>query len=439
MSKELRHMLEEHFLREHNKEKREVGVEIELALMPIAAGEVRLEFLQPFVAWLETIGFIAMNRTNQGHICELRNEAGDTISFETTWNTIEFSMSKAVSLLEIYRRFYEMFYPIEDYCMAHGYFICGRGIHPNYETMNTAPLYTDLLLAKSEFLKNHTSHGNGEIFHALCISTQTHLESRSNDTYFRLLHFLRQVYALEPVLFANSSPPKAAYLDMHPAIKDLNRNTICYRDELWRGCEAPNVIQDGTCIKGPDEFYEYLKVKKLFILPEGDTFRAIAPISIEELYKGDDFQPEYLDYLRVLEPIAPTQRKTVEVRGTCTQTLDKLFVPSAFYVGLQANLSSGEQQVFNIYQKYFKGMKPLALRKLLADSRNQTVRESIHGDMDMLVDIAQEGLKRRGYGEEFLLDLLKEQYITDQMGHKKSVAKEYEWVKTYVQQQEGMK
>ena len=383
-----------------------IGVEIELPLVPKEGGWVDPAFLAALAAHLREIGFKDTVHTLEGDVCAMENKDGDVCSFETTFNTLEFSMEHSSSLSALACRFYSLFFQVQEFCLTHGYYLCGRGINPNAARLCPEPLHTPVLLAKSQFLTQFTEHHDGAIFHAICASTQTHLDAKNQTQYMRLFRLLRRAYALEGLFFANSpSPTDPGLFLCHPALAGLERSTLCFRDELWKYCGAPNVQAGARALEDTEELCRYLAEMKLFILSEGETFRPITPVPLRQHFAEGCSEKE-LEAFRSLEPVAPTKYGSLEVRSTCTQPLNRLMEPVAFYLGLSANQDRAEKVLDILYQTYFPTDSPAVVRNRLMQHSALALRRSLRDEMTALLDAALEGLAARGLKEEqFLIPL----------------------------------
>ena len=383
-----------------------IGTEIELPLVPVEGGFIDPDFVAALTAHLREMDFQETVHTSDGNICAMENMDGDACSFETTWNTLEFSMKRSSSLNALACRFYPLLIKVQEFCLTHGYYLCGRGINPNAAQLCPEPLHTPVLLAKSQFLAQFTEHHDGKIFHAICASTQTHLDAKNQTEYMRLFRLLRRAYAVEGLFFANSLPPAVPELFLrHPVLAGLERNTLCFRDELWRHCGAPNVQAGTNEPKDTEELCDYLAEMKLFILSEGEAFRPVAPVQLRQRF-AEECSEKDLEAFRSLEAVAPTKNGSLEVRSTCTQPLDRLMEPLAFYLGLSANQDRTEKILDLLYQTHFGKTSPAVVRDRLMQGTAVALRQSLRDEMTALLDAALEGLVFRGLKEEqFLLPL----------------------------------
>lgn len=385
-----------------------VGMEIELPIVPIGGGIVSAEFAAEITDFLSSLGFIPQQFTRDGYACELQDKTGDSISFETSWNTIEFSIKFRQDLFSLLQTYKRILIPLQNFCMEKGYYLCGRGINPNYPDLDPSPLNTEVLQAKSEFLAKYTNHHDGEIFHALCASVQTHLDAVDKASYLKLFRLLRRAYVFEALLFANSLPVDISFTERHPALKSLKRDTLCYRDELWKFCGAPNVILSDDPLETIDDFRNYLRAKELFVIKQHYKIVPIPATPMTDYCRDPDWQPETLSCFRSLEPVAPTKHGTLEIRSTCVQPLDAMLQPAAFYTGLSVAVDEAARHVDEIYRKHFPGLSPVQVRDALMQASNAPLRKELKEDVETLLNISRMGLQQRGLGEEKLLTPLTE-------------------------------
>ena len=115
-----------------------------------------------------------------------------------------------------------------------------------------------------------------------------------------------------------------------------------------------------------------------------------------------------IKYLRPFKFINLTFRGTVEFRSICTQPIKDSMCVAAFHLGLKDNLDELSYIVDNDDVIYHNGYTASELRRLL-------IRDEVPSFVDEndlcrlckdIVDLASEGLKERGIGEEIFLNPL---------------------------------
>ena len=400
----LSELLYKQFIQTIDRSETSVGIEIELPIVPFVPGCVSESLSSGICEKLMTMGFSPAGYTNSGKICEMTDEDGNSVSYETSWNTIEFSLHNKRDLLTLYNKYAEILVPLQSFCMERGHFLCGVGINPNYRYMNAAPIDTDILLAKSDFLARYTEHHDGEIFHALCASVQTHLDALDKQSFLKMFRLLRKAYVCDALFFANSLPPDEEFIKSRPALRKLEHDTMCYRDEIWKYCGAPNTHPACTKLETTDDYLKYLRSMKLFVTVSNGRFEAIEPVLLDDYRNDSSWDDEMLTCFRILEPVAPTKRGTVEIRSTCVQPLDAMLEPAAFYTGLVNCADEAEKIIDETYERYFPGLQPPQIRELLMRRSDTERRQRLRESADKLLEASVCGLKKRGFGEEKLLE-----------------------------------
>ena len=404
---ELSALLDKQFIDTISRAETSVGVEIELPIVPFTPGRVSESLSGILCEKLKTLGFTPVRFTNSGRVCEWVDGDGDSVSYETSWNTFEFSLHNKKDIVSLFRKYIALLLPLQGVLTEHGYFFCGRGINPNYMHMDPSPLDTDILLAKSEFLAKYTEHHDGEIFHALCASVQTHLDALDEQSFLKMFSLLRKAYVCDALFFANSLAPDEAFSRIRPALDKLERDTVCYRDEIWKYCGAPNTSFTSFKLDTIDDYRRYLRGLKLFVIVKDGKYEAIQPVLPENYGSETAWDEEMLTCFRALEPVAPTKRGTIEIRSTCVQPLDAMFEPTAFYAGLVSEAAEAEKLMDELYEKYYPGLTPPQIRDILMRRSSADKRRELRPFGKKLIELSIQGLKKRGYGEEiFIYSLL---------------------------------
>lgn len=399
-------LIKKHYVDTIPRQQTTIGIEVEMPLVSVGHGVVTIAFVTKLTAYMQTQGFFETKRTLDGYIYQMENADGDLFSFETSWNSLELSLTCSTDLTLLAKRLYKHLATIQLFCTEHGYYLCGRGINPNYANINLSPLNTKTLLAKSEYLKKFTQHHDGEIFHAISASTQTHLDAHTPEEYLRLFRLLRKLYAFEGLFFPNSPALEEGFIQTRSALMGINTDTLCFRDELWRNCGAPNIQPKPCGMENIDSFCKYLTQMKLFVVPTENGFTPIKPVRLSEYFKQKEGSELDLTCFRSLEPIAPTKNGSLEIRSTCTQPLDKLMEPVAFYMGMAANIEVAEALLDKLYEKHFPADTPEQVRDKLMKKSNTELRSNLRDRGEDLLEVAIEGLLARKQGEEcFLLPL----------------------------------
>ena len=100
-----------------------------------------------------------------------------------------------------------------------------------------------------------------------------------------------------------------------------------------------------------------------------------------------------------------TQRGTVEFRSVCAQPVRDAFAPAAFHAGLAENVSALSALLAADTTLYGHGYGAAELRGLMAlrDWPSFIDRAALTAQLHRILDLAEDGLAARGFGEEPLL------------------------------------
>ncbi len=403
-----------HFIEKFiGKAKQYVGVEIEMPVVNLAKQPVEPEFAKAMLDLLaKRFGFRPITFTLDGFPIEAVNDNGDVFSFETSLNTIEFSMGRKKSIKEIADSFYRYLAALQELAKTHNYLICGMGTNPYAAYANATPLNTPSMMAKAEFLKKFTTHHNGEIFHAFCAATQTHLDI-TLPALPDYLNLLGKLAFVDGLLFANSLPFRSEQTSDWKAklpvslLKEMEKQTLCFRDTLWKLCEAPNTEATDQMYGSVEDVVNHLMNLKIFVASDvSKGFKPIQPVKFSEYFADRENSGEDIACFRSLEPIAVSKYGTIEIRHTCTQPLAEVFIPTAFYTGISDNFQKARDLVNDFWRENKIDITNSELRRKAVCQETFVPHDNIYTFIDKLVAIAWEGLKKRNLGEEVYLGRL---------------------------------
>jgi gamma-glutamylcysteine synthetase len=129
-------------------------------------------------------------------------------------------------------------------------------------------------------------------------------------------------------------------------------------------------------------------------------------------YEKIDITPSIDDikYLRPFKFINLTSRGTVEFRSVCTQPAKDSMTVAAFHLGLKENMNNLKQLIEDQSETYTNEYTPTQLRKLLIQSEipEYLDKNQLYEFTNKIVNVASDGLKQRGIGEEKFLKPLYE-------------------------------
>lgn len=379
-----------------NKKTGTIGVELEFPVLntkkqpvdkAVALGLLNL-FLQD--------GFKIEDRDTDGNPAFIANSFGDCISFDNSYNNIEFSMNYGSNLLEIKERFCNYFTAAQIFFEKNGYIITGMGTNPYKKYIDQKHVSYPVYNMVDEYLHKFQSEETHSYpdFPAYLSSVQTHLDINAEDlpktaTLFAKIDFLRGL------LFSNSPDFEFG-------------KTLCYRDFLWAK-SAFGIC--GTNTGAVDEQYSTLEdisesfyKRHMFNCIRDGKYRCFYPIKITEYF--NDNPPEDIEQFLSFRHIEITCRGTLEIRSDCTQPLCDAFAPPAFNLGIAHNI----KKAISATADFFGSMtlESSYLRRCVSEGIE--IKEFSKAELSdyacCMVAIAEEGLLKRGLGEETLLKCL---------------------------------
>ena len=390
-----------------SKKKGNVGCELEFPLVNTKKKDIDVEVARGLLDYLIENYDFKTDIEENGVILFVTDKNGDCVSYDNSYNNIEFSMMYSDNLLNIKDRFDRLFDIVSRYFDKFSYKMVGLGTNPNkkYITTNPVPFSTYEMVAK--FLKEHTDDGRISDFPAYLSSVQTHLDLNIDDLPFAYTLFAKLDFA-RCMLFSNS-----------PSFD--KSKTICYRDSLWEESgfsKCRNITgKVDEEFETVDDIMEYFLKKDMFNIIRDGEYRLITPVNIREYFENPSYDAKIEDIAQYLsfKTVEITQRGTLEVRGDCQQPIGEGFSPVAFNLGILYNMDEAMDAVEGFLSEQKVHLSNSDLRKMVSEGENMTkvFEEDFLSDfLYDLVEIASDGLMMRGLGEEKLLRSLYERAVT---------------------------
>ena len=406
------------------EERREhVGVEFELPIVNLNREPVDFEVIHRMVeAFIAEFGFARLKFDDEGEICSAMEPlTGDDLSFDCSYNTLEFSFGREENLLLIRDRFRTYYRFISDFLRENGHGITGMGLNPYYRYNNITPVPNGRYRMLLHHLKSYEKYADQMLFHKLpyygliACSAQTHLDASESDLPDMINSFNR-LEPLKALLFSNSP------------FEDPEGDYLCVRDHLWResmhGLNPHNV--DGWNIEAgsTEEIVAYIRSMSLYCTERDGKYINFPPMPLEEYFAVDRVSGEYyeggryrkiswqpqltdLEYLRSFKFVDLTFRGTIELRSSCMQPVAEAMTVPAFHLGLQERRRE-LRYLLRDADIYKQGFNPVELRKLFVRRRWPAFadRDELRELLRDLVALSADGLAARGFGEEMLLEPL---------------------------------
>ena len=382
-----------------NKKTGNVGVELEFPMLNMNKEPVDEKVATGLLKHFLKNGFEVLEKTVDGRPAFIGNAPGDAISFDNSYNNIEFAMNYGDDLCVIADRFYKYFKDAQKHLSRHNYFITGMGINPYKDYIKQSHVNYSTYNMVDSFLHKYS----GGRFHkypdfpAYLSSVQTHLDIHPNDMP-RAMTLLAKLDFVRALLFSNS-----------PAFDDTD--TICFRDYLWEksgfGQSAKNTGKVDEEFKTLDDIADSFLDRIIFNVIRDGEYKIFEPVTLREYFENEKYGAIEEDIKTFLSfrTVEITARGTLEVRSDCTQPLYSAFAPPAFSLGIVHNLDRAEEVIKSFLKK--TGIK----------SKNSTLRDKViynkeikgigFSELSMMlleiVDVAADGLRKRGLMEQKFL------------------------------------
>ncbi|MBQ9015792.1 MAG: glutamylcysteine synthetase [Firmicutes bacterium] len=416
--------LQRRYIAPTRKERTEhVGVEFELPIVNLNKEPVDFEVIHRMVrAFTEEFSFTEFKFDDEGNICSaLEPVTGDDLSFDCSYNTLEFSFGREENLRIIQERFRTYYRSISDFLREHGHAITGMGLNPYFRYNDIVPVPNGRYRMLLHHLKSYEKYADQMLFHKIpyygliACSAQTHLDAAEEDLPDMINSFNR-LEPLKALLFANSpfEDPEGTYL--------------CVRDHLWResmhGLNPHNVDGWQIELETTDEIIAYIRSMSLYCTERDGKYINFPPTPLEDYFSREEMTGEYFDgegyrqiswqpqlqdleYLRSFKFVDLTFRGTIELRSACMQPVGEALTVPAFHLGLQERRRE-LKWLLRDAAIYKQGFNPVELRRLFVRRRWPAFadRQELTVLVQKLVELATDGLKGRGFGEEILLEPL---------------------------------
>lgn len=376
-----------------NKKTGNIGVELEFPMINLNKAPIETENALNLLSYFLDKGFKTEDTDTFGNPAFITNKYGDCISFDNSYNNIEFSMNYGNNLLEVKDRFYGYLEDAQTFLKRYNYTITGMGTNPYKKFITQSHVSYPVYNMVDEYLHKYSDEDTHcyPDFPAYLSSVQTHLDITTEDlpktaTLFAKIDFLRGL------LFSNSPDFEFG-------------KTICFRDYLWHN-SAFGICKTNT--GAVDEEYNSLEdiaesfyCRHLFNNLVNEEYRCFYPIPISKYF--NDNEADDINQFLSFRHIETTYRGTLEIRSDCAQPLCDAFVPPAFNLGIAHNIDNAIARTEKLLEG--KKLSNSYLRNCVSngiDLKEFTKDQLTEYAVDM-VKIAEKGLYSRGIGEECLI------------------------------------
>lgn len=407
-----------------------VGIELELPIVHLDGTAVDFRVVHGlFDTILEELPFSIEKTDASGKAIQLiSDETEDRILFEVGYNTLEFAFDKAKTIGEVASRFKIYLAVIQPYLRTHHYLLTGLGVNPFWHQNDNRPVASpryELLMA---YLKLGQEREDVTVTHhdygAFIQGSQVQLDVTSEN----LLATLNAFNAIEPIkawLFANSY------------FWQGQLETLISRDIFWEdsmhGIFPRNVGVFPRAFETEADFLDSLMQTAMFTSRFENTSYYFQPIQVSDYFHHDEISaidlsgqsailspsPYDFEMHRAYQYQSLTTRGTVEFRSVCAQPLSDSFTVAAFHLGLMCQLSELESLILDhpFYEDYGRDY-PILRRRFAAIALPEEALDDVILVARDLLDLASQGLKTRGFGEEeYLSPLYQRLAVRENPGH----------------------
>ena len=410
-----------------SKTKRErtkrVGLEFELPIVNLGDGPVDFAVVHEMTdSFIRDFAFSGVLKDDDGFAYSASDKAtGDTISFDCSYNTLEFSFGAGFDLNIIKSRFDLYYSYVQKFLGRYGHALTGMGINPHYDRNISAPVVNERYRMLFHHLCSYRNYENEILFHdkpnfgLFSCASQVQLDAEE-DMLVETLNTFTRLEPLKALILANS-------------VWGTSHEILCSRDNFWRnslhGLNRHNVDMYGVEFESVDEIIYYIKSMSIYCVMRDGRYVNFHPTPLEEYFNSCEIEGEYFDgtqysgitlhpelsdlqYVRSFKFEDLTFRGTVEFRSVCEQPVGEIMASGALHAGLMENLPALTDLLENDHVIYHHGYNASELRRMF-------VKRDLPGCFDWkavtelllkVLDLATGGLAKRGFGEGHFLDPL---------------------------------
>lgn len=424
----IRNKLYAEFIKPTNQKKNFIGIEIEIPIINLDKKAVDFDVVHEITAKFQKQydDFKSDGIDYDGNVFALKNpKTEDIVCYDCSYNNIEFAMGREKELFSIHERFGEYYSFVKESFEEHNHTLTGMGINPYRKYNINEPIPSERYLMLYHHLKSVDNYKNTPMyFHSypeygmFSSASQVQLDV-NKENLIQTINVFSKIEPIKALLFSNS------------VLYGENNQFTCFRDALWEysthGVNPHNIGVYDVDFKDIDDLQSYLESLNMYCVMRDGAYINFPSINLLEYfskeyvrgeiycrghYREIDIKPCVNDikYLRPFKFINLTFRGTVEFRSICTQPINDSMCVAAFHLGLKDKLNELEEIIQNDEVIYHKGYTAGELRKLLIQDKIPEFinQKELSALVRNIVDLASDGLRKRGIGEEIFLKPLYE-------------------------------
>ncbi|WBX73224.1 glutamate-cysteine ligase family protein [Tenacibaculum pacificus] len=406
-----------------NQSSRGIGIECEIPIVDKKGNAVSLPIVQQMFTYLASLGFelekdkfsdlfIAAKKTNKKSSSKYKF-CTDLITTDTGYSIIEVVLAPQNNLQAIESKLMDLLFLLTTFFENQNCFLLGYGIQPLTYPSRKMQMPQERYSFFEKFSTNNIipkDKGTDSSFLNITASSQCHIEISADDA-IKATNVLNAFSGLQIALHANSPIWGGAIDTKHKAKREMVWD-FCFPDRL-------NQIGIPPVFDSKEMYIEYLlNFKPLVVKRNKQYYKILNKNTFNEFLenttptigsslagKKETIKP-HTDDIQQLIPFSWFNARlvpkygTIESRMCCQQPLSEMLTPVALTLGLIENLEAAKK----LMEKY-----PIEKWR---DIRNNTAQNTLNTFIDgesiiplvlQLVNIANEGLKKRNLQEEIFL------------------------------------
>jgi len=425
-NQQIKNRLYEEFIKPTDNNKNFIGIEIEIPIVNLDKNAVDFEVVHEVTKKFQNHygSFKEDGIDYEGNVFSLKNpKTDDIVCYDCSYNNIEFAMGKEKDLFTINDRFSDYYIFTKELFEKYNHTLTGMGINPYRKYNINKPIPSERYLMLYHHLKSYKNYSDVPMhFHKypeygmFSSASQVQLDVH-RDNLVKTINVFSKIEPIKALLFSNS------------VLFGENDNLACFRDALWEysthGVNPHNIGGYDVDFQGIDDLQSYLESLNIYCVMRDGAYINFPSMNLLDYFSRDyvsgeiycrgqyrkiDIKPCISDikYLRPFKFINLTFRGTVEFRSICTQPIRDSMCVAAFHLGLKDKLDELNELIENDDVIYHKGYTTSELRKIMVQKEIPQFfnKKEICRLSTDIVDLASEGLKDRGIGEEVFLNPL---------------------------------
>lgn len=396
------------------------GLEFELPIVNEKNEPVNFEVIyQATDRFIDTFSFLNVSRDDNEHIyLAVDDKTGDGLSYDCSYNTLEFSFGKEEDMNVLYKRFCQYYTYIQKELRKEVHMLTGMGINPRYAVNQNVPVVSERYRMLFHHLSSYKKYGNSIPFHSypnfglFSCASQIQLDVEEEQVV-PMLNTFTKLEPFKALILANS-------------LWGENAEILCSRDNFWRnslhGLNRHNVDMYNVVFDTTDEIVRYIKSMSLYCVEREGKYINFPPVVLSKYFSSDRIKGEYFDgnryreitfhpeisdlqYLRSFKFEDLTFRGTVEFRSVCEQPVGEIMASGALHAGLMENIGQLSEILEKDTSIYHNGYNASELRRMFNRRRKADIFDwkKVSTQLLSILELAENGLKKRGYGEEHFL------------------------------------